>query len=160
MTEDERFSAEHNGFQDHKTGRRLTEWFEIIRVLNELAEENDQLEKEAEEYNEDAMSYQTLYEQQLEKFEELLSECKHQQEQKMKFYKENKELKQTIHRLKQNIDELLSVNVEEELLKENEQLKEAVYSWSKSYTRVYEENKRLRRCMNEIYTIARLEEVD
>lgn len=123
MTEDERFSAEHNGFQDHKTGRRLTEWFEIIRVLNELAEENDQLEKEAEEYNEDAMSYQTLYEQQLEKFEELLSECKHQQEQKMKFYKENKELKQTIHRLKQNIDELLSVNVEEELLKENEQLK-------------------------------------
>ena len=67
---------------------------------------------------------------------------------------------ETIQRLKQNIDELLSVNVEEELLKENEQLKEAVYSWSKSYTRVYEENKRLRRCMNEIYTIARLEEVD
>ena len=30
---------------------------------------------------------------------------------------------ETIERLKQNIDELLSVNVEEELLKENEQLK-------------------------------------
>ena len=33
------------------------------------------------------------------------------------------EQQETIHRLKQNIDELLSVNVEEELLKENEQLK-------------------------------------
>ena len=32
---------------------------------------------------------------------------------------------ETIQRLKQNIDELLSVNVEEELLKENEQLKKA-----------------------------------
>ena len=32
---------------------------------------------------------------------------------------------ETIERLKQNIDELLSVNVEEELLKENEQLKKA-----------------------------------
>ena len=33
---------------------------------------------------------------------------------------------ETIGRLKQNIDELLSVNVEEELLKENEQLKIAL----------------------------------
>ena len=31
---------------------------------------------------------------------------------------------ETIERLKQNVEELLSVNVEEELLKENEQLKE------------------------------------
>ena len=31
---------------------------------------------------------------------------------------------ETIQRLKQNIDELLSVNIEEELLKENEQLKQ------------------------------------
>ena len=35
---------------------------------------------------------------------------------------------ETIERLKQNIDELLSVNVEEELLKENEQLKQAYHS--------------------------------
>ena len=33
---------------------------------------------------------------------------------------------ETIQRLKQNIDELLSVNVEEELLKENEQLKRQI----------------------------------
>lgn len=79
---------------------------EICNELNKLADENEQLKKEAEEYNENAMSYQTLYEQQLEKFEELLSKYKHQQEQKMKFCNENKELKQTIHRLKQNIDEL------------------------------------------------------
>ena len=32
---------------------------------------------------------------------------------------------ETIQRLKQNIDELLSINVEEELLKENEELKQA-----------------------------------
>ena len=64
----------------------------LVELLNELIEENEQLKKEAEEYNEDAMSYQTLYEQQLEKFEELLSECKHQQQQKMKFYKENKKM--------------------------------------------------------------------
>ena len=53
-----------------------------------------------EELNEDAMSYQTLYEQQLE----------------------------TTHRLKQNITELLSVDIEEELLKENEQLKQFIKS--------------------------------
>ena len=33
---------------------------------------------------------------------------------------------ETIQRLKQNIDEILSVNVEEELLKENEKLKKEV----------------------------------
>ena len=32
---------------------------------------------------------------------------------------------ETIQRLKQNIDELLSVDIEEELLKENEQLKQS-----------------------------------
>lgn len=53
------------------------------------------------------------------------------------------------------IEELLN-----ELAEENEKLKESVYSWSKSYNRVYEKNERLRKCMNEIYTIARLEEVD
>lgn len=36
------------------------------------------------------------------------------------------ELHEENERLKQNIDELLSVNVEEELLKENEQLKEEI----------------------------------
>lgn len=46
MTKDRRFSAEYNGFQDHKTGRRLIEWFEIVRVLNELADENEQLKEE------------------------------------------------------------------------------------------------------------------
>ena len=70
---------------------------------------------------------------------------------------------------------------EKELLKENEQLKDSVMSWSKSYKRLSEENdglrikirklrlekihqnkenERLRKCINEIYTIARLEEVD
>ena len=63
--------------------------------ISVLGKENEQLKKEAEEYNENAMSYQTLYEQQLE----------------------------TIHRLNQNIDELMSVNVEKELLEENKQLK-------------------------------------
>ena len=78
---------------------------------------------------------------------------------------------ETINRLKQNIDELLSVDIEEELLKENEQLKE---QWKEKrhedinelsviamkYIALEKENERLRRCMNEIYTIARLEEVD
>ena len=70
---------------------------DVCSLLNELYKENQQLKMETEELNEDAMSYQTLYEQQ----------------------------KQTIQRLKQNIDELLSVNVEEELLEENKQLKQA-----------------------------------
>ena len=35
---------------------------------------------------------------------------------------------ETIQRLKQNIDELLSVDIEEELLKENEQLKQQLQS--------------------------------
>ena len=78
---------------------------------------------------------------------------------------------ETIQRLKQNITELLSVDIEEELLKENEQLKE---QWKEKrhedinelsviamkYKALEKENERLRRCMNEIYTIARLEEVD
>ena len=40
------------------------------------------------------------------------------------FYKVLNEQHETIQRLKQNIDELLSINVEEELLKENEQLQQ------------------------------------
>ena len=47
---------------------------EVCNLLNkfyeenrELKKENEELEKEAEIYNEDAMSYQTLYEQQVEK---------------------------------------------------------------------------------------------
>lgn len=67
-----------------------------LKYVDRLQEENEQLKKEAEEYNEDAMSYQTLYEQQLEKYEGLLSECKHQQEQKMKFYNEIEQLKHSI----------------------------------------------------------------
>lgn len=77
-------------------GKKRLSLKECCDKLNELCEENQQLEMETEELNEDAMSYQTLYEQQLEKCEGLLSECKHQQEQKMKFYKENKELKQQL----------------------------------------------------------------
>lgn len=78
---------------------------------------------------------------------------------------------ETIQRLKQNITELLSVDIEEELLKENKELKE---QWKEKrhedinelsviamkYKALEKENERLRRCMNEIYTIARLEEVD
>ena len=67
---------------------------------------------------------------------------------------------ETIQRLKQNIDELLSVNVEEELLKENEQLRHDATILIQSNQDYRKENERLRKCMNEIYTIARLEEVD
>ena len=40
---------------------------------------------------------------------------------------------ETIQRLKQNIDELSSINVEEELLKENEQLKSEFKALRKKY---------------------------
>ena len=77
---------------------------------------------------------------------------------------------ETIQRLKQNITELLSVDIEEELLKENEQLKEKkkkkrhedineLSVIAMKYIALEKENERLRRCINEIYTIARLEEV-
>ena len=120
---------------------------------------------------------------------------------------------ETIQRLKQNVDELLSVDIEEELLKENEELKQAYTQlkhrhsllhdecidaecdrdsyrkdivslekeneqlkeqWKEKrhedinelsviamkYKALEKENERLRKCINEIYTIARLEEVD
>lgn len=44
MTE-KRFEAVVDGFIDHKTGRRLTQWFEISIILNELHEENEQLKQ-------------------------------------------------------------------------------------------------------------------
>lgn len=44
----------------------------------------------------------------------------------------------TITRLKGNIDELLSVNVEERLLKENEQLKERVKDWHQRTFKAHE----------------------
>ena len=49
---------------------------------------------------------------------------------------------ETIQRLKQNIDELLSVDIEEELLKENEQLKQNCknYEWYKQYKNLLDEN--------------------
>ena len=83
---------------------------EAENKIKELSNENEQLKKEAEEYNEDAMSYQTLYEQQLEKFEKLLSECKHQQEQKMKFYKENERLRSENSDLHQKLFEQRTIN--------------------------------------------------
>ena len=87
--------------EQHETIHRLKQNIDellSVDIEEELLKENEQLKKEAEEYNEDAMSYQTLYEQQLE----------------------------TIQRLKQNIEELLSINVEKELLEENERLRKAV----------------------------------
>lgn len=50
-----------------------------------------------------------------------------------------------------NIDLIEDLFVREELIRlyeENEQLKESVYSWSKSYNRVYEENKQLKYHLN------------
>lgn len=73
-------------------------------LLNEQHKTIEQLKKEAEEYNEDAMSYQTLCEQQLKKSEELLSECSHQQKQRIKLYIENIELKQSNERLLKMLD--------------------------------------------------------
>ena len=66
---------------------------------------------------------------------------------------------ETIERLKENIDELLSVNVEEELLEENKQLQHDATILIQANQDYRKENERLRRCINEIYTIARLEEV-
>ena len=47
-------------------------------------------------------------------------------------YRKNFKLKEENQRLKQNIDELLSVDIEEELLEENEQLKQENQSWLKT----------------------------
>ena len=80
------------------------EAYNLCIDMNALSDENEELKKEAEEYNEDAMSYQTLYEQQLKKSEELLSECSHQQKQRMKLYIENIELKQSNERLLKMLD--------------------------------------------------------
>ena len=52
---------------------------------------------------------------------------------------------ETIQRLKQNIDELLSINVEEELLKENEQLKEQVGELKKENGKLHKQNSDLRK---------------
>lgn len=44
--------------------------------------------------------------------------------------------------------------------KENEELQQEKEYWKEKYKALEKENERLRRCINEIYTIARLEEVD
>ena len=64
--------------EENKKLKQVNEMLQMDFAMTErnLIEENEQLQKEAEEYNEDAMSYQTLYEQQLEKFEELQSEIR------------------------------------------------------------------------------------
>ena len=62
MTE-KRFEAVVDGFVDHKTGRRLTQWFEISKILNDLEEENKQLKKDLkrcrEWLNSDKYDYET-----------------------------------------------------------------------------------------------------
>ena len=75
---------------------------ETTMKLNELADENEQLKSE-------------------------LKNCREclelNRESCARHMEENEQLKQTVKRLNSNIDELLSVNVEEDLLKENKQLK-------------------------------------
>ena len=62
------------------------------------------------------------------------------------FCKVLNEQHETIQRLKQNIDELLSVDIEEELLKENEQLKHrlAISEKAKYVTTLEKENEQLK----------------
>lgn len=48
-----------------------------------------------------------------------------------------------------NEDKEIDVDIVVDLLNENEQLKESVYSWSKSYNRVYEENERFKFILQE-----------
>ena len=54
----------------------------------------------------------------------------------------------------------LSANKIENLLEENEQLRHDATILIQANQDYRKENERLRRCINEIYTIARLEEVD
>ena len=49
------------------------------------------------------------------------------------------------------------VNLLNELSEENEQLKEAVWSWSNSYNKVYQENQQLKNLIQHTYQIERTE---
>ena len=57
---------------------------------------------------------------------------------------------ETIHRLKQNIDELLKLDVEEELLKENEQLRNRLKDWHKRTFKAHEYFNTLEKVIDEV----------
>lgn len=105
--------------------------YRIANKLNSLAEENEQLKAEAEVYNEDAMSYQTLYEQQVEKNKKLNQKLNIPEEQidevvldgqlrviAIYYKKENPIVKESKKRLTQIFEDIETIKSEE-----NEQLK-------------------------------------
>ena len=73
-------------------------------------------------------------------------------------HEENEQLRKDVARYRGNFREMEDVKCE--LAEENEQLRHDATILIQSNQDYRKENERLRKCMNEIYTIERLEEVD